>query len=36
MTNLERMPYLVDRNICYGSVPHAWTSVVMVSGLASS
>jgi len=36
MTNLERMSYLVDRDICNSSVPHAWTSVVMVSGLASS
>ena len=36
MTNLEHMSYLVDRDICNNSVPHAWTSVVMISGLASS
>jgi len=29
------MSYLVDCDICNSSVPHAWTSVVMVSGLAS-
>jgi len=36
MTSLERMSYLVDRDICNSSVPHAWTSVVMASGLTSS
>jgi len=36
MTSLERMSYLVDRDIGNSSVPHPWTSVVMVSGLASS
>jgi len=36
MKNLVRMPYLVYRDICNSSVPHTWTSVVMVSGLASS
>jgi len=35
MTNLEHMSYLVDRDICNSSVLHAWTSLVMVSGLAS-
>jgi len=28
--------YVVDRDICNSPVPHPWTSVVMVSGLASS
>jgi len=36
MSSLEHMSYLVDRNICNSSVPHAWTSVVMASELASS
>jgi len=30
------MSYLVDRDICNISVPHAWTTVVMVTRLASS
>jgi len=30
------MSYLVDRDIYNSSVPPAWTSVIMVSGLASS
>jgi len=34
MTNLERISFLVYRDICNGSVP--WTSAVMVSELASS
>jgi len=34
MTSLERMSCWVDRDICNSSVPHAWTSVVMVSELA--
>jgi len=36
MTSLERMSCLVDRGICSSSVPPAWTSAVMVSGLESS
>jgi len=36
MTSLERMSYLVDRDICNSSIPHPWASVVMVSGPASS
>ena len=36
MTSLERMSYLVDHDICSSSLPAAWASVVMVSGLASS
>jgi len=36
MTSLERISYLVDHDICNSSVQHAWTSVVMVPGLASS
>jgi len=31
-TSLERMSYLIDHDNCNSSVPHAWTSVVMVSG----
>jgi len=30
------MSNLVDRDICNSSVPPAWVSVAMVSGLASS
>jgi len=29
MTSLERMSYLVDRDICNSSVPHAWRSEVL-------
>jgi len=36
MTSSERMSCLVDRDICNSLVPHAWTSVVMASGLTSS
>jgi len=36
MSSLERISYLVDRDIHNSSVPHPWTSVVMASGLASS
>jgi len=36
MTSLESMPYLDDLDICNSSDPPAWTSVVTVSGLASS
>jgi len=36
MTSLEHMSYLVDRDISNISVPHAWTTVAMVTGLASS
>jgi len=36
MTSLEHMSYFVDCDICNISVPHAWTTVVMVAGLASS
>jgi len=33
MTCLERMSCSVDCDICNSSVPPAWTSVVMVSGV---
>jgi len=36
MTSLQCMFCLVDHDICSSSVPPAWTSVVMVSGLASN
>jgi len=36
MTNLEHMYYLVDRDTCNITVLHAWTTVVMVTGLTSS
>jgi len=36
MTSLERMSCLVDRDIFKSSVPYAWTSVAVVSGLESS
>jgi len=36
MTSLERMSCLADRDICNSPVPHAWTSVVMASGLTGS
>jgi len=35
MTSLERMSYLVHCDICKSSDPHAWTSVVMFTGLAT-
>jgi len=36
VTSLERMSYLVGRDIGNSSVPHAWKSVVIASGLSSS
>jgi len=36
MTNVECMSYLVDHDFCDSAAPNALTSVVMVSGLASS
>jgi len=36
MTSLEHMSCLVDCDISNSSVPPVWTSVVTVSGLASS
>jgi len=36
MTSLQYMFCLVDRAICSSLVAPAWTSVAMVSGLASN
>jgi len=36
MTSVERMSHLIDPDICNSSVPHAWTSIVIASGLESS
>jgi len=36
MTSLEHMSYLVDCDVCNISVPHACTTVVMVTGLENT